>query len=29
MGAYHGEYGFQTLSHRKPVVAKPARPDFR
>jgi aldehyde dehydrogenase (NAD+) len=27
MGAYHGEWGFQALSHRKAVLAKPARPD--
>src|SRR3954447_3399222 len=27
MGAYHGEWGFQALSHRKSVLAKPARPD--
>jgi aldehyde dehydrogenase (NAD+) len=27
MGAYHGEWGFQTFSHRKAVLAKPARPD--
>ncbi|HEY2207517.1 MAG TPA: aldehyde dehydrogenase family protein [Pseudonocardia sp.] len=27
MGAYHGEWGFQTFSHRKAVFAKPARPD--
>jgi aldehyde dehydrogenase (NAD+) len=29
MGAYHGEWGFQTLSHRKSVLAKPLRPDFQ
>jgi aldehyde dehydrogenase (NAD+) len=29
MGAYHGEYGFQAFSHRKAVLAKTARPDFR
>jgi aldehyde dehydrogenase (NAD+) len=27
MGAYHGEWGFQTFSHRKAVLTKPARPD--
>jgi aldehyde dehydrogenase (NAD+) len=27
MGAYHGEWGFQTFSHRKAVLAKPAKPD--
>jgi aldehyde dehydrogenase (NAD+) len=27
MGAYHGEWGFQALSHRKSVLAKPAKPD--
>lgn len=27
MGAYHGEWGFQTLSHRKAVLSKPAKPD--
>jgi aldehyde dehydrogenase (NAD+) len=29
MGAYHGEYGFQTFSHRKAVLAKTVKPDFR
>ncbi|HEX4248388.1 MAG TPA: aldehyde dehydrogenase family protein [Pseudonocardia sp.] len=29
MGAYHGEWGFQTFSHRKGVMVKPARPDPR
>jgi aldehyde dehydrogenase (NAD+) len=29
MGAYHGEYGFQAFSHRKAVLAKTAKPDFR
>ncbi|HEY1970648.1 MAG TPA: aldehyde dehydrogenase family protein [Pseudonocardia sp.] len=29
MGAYHGEWGFQTFSHRKAVLAKPTRPDPR
>lgn len=28
-GAYHGEWGFPTFSHRKAVLAKPARPDPR
>lgn len=27
MGAYHGEWGFQAFSHRKAVLAKPAKPD--
>jgi aldehyde dehydrogenase (NAD+) len=27
MGAYHGEWGFQTFSHRKAVYAKPSWPD--
>ena len=27
MGAYHGEWGFQALSHRKSVLTKPFRPD--
>jgi aldehyde dehydrogenase (NAD+) len=27
MGAYHGEWGFQTFSHRKAVLRKPTRPD--
>jgi aldehyde dehydrogenase (NAD+) len=26
-GTYHGEWGFQTFSHRKSVVRKPTRPD--
>ena len=29
MGAYHGEWGFWTLSHRKAVVTKPFKPDPR
>jgi aldehyde dehydrogenase (NAD+) len=29
MGAYHGEWGFQTFSHRKAVMVKPARPDLQ
>lgn len=29
MGAYHGEWGFQALSHRKAVLAKTLKPDFR
>ncbi|EFC82831.1 aldehyde dehydrogenase family protein [Parafrankia sp. EUN1f] len=29
MGAYHGEWGFQTLSHRKAVLARSNRPDLR
>ena len=27
MGAYHGKYGFETFSHRKAVLRKPAHPD--
>ncbi|MBN9735622.1 MULTISPECIES: aldehyde dehydrogenase family protein [unclassified Pseudonocardia] len=27
IGAYHGEWGFQELSHRRAVLAKPAKPD--
>ena len=27
MGAYHGRWGFETLSHRKAVLVKPSRPD--
>ena len=27
IGAYHGRHGFDTFSHRKPVVHKPARFD--
>ena len=27
MGAYHGEWGFQALSHRRAVLARPAKPD--
>ena len=26
-GAYHGRWGFETFSHRKAVLRKPARPD--
>jgi aldehyde dehydrogenase (NAD+) len=29
MGAYHGEWGFQTLSHRKSVLSKTFKPDLR
>jgi aldehyde dehydrogenase (NAD+) len=29
MGAYHGKYGFETFSHRKPVVLKPTRMDLK
>jgi aldehyde dehydrogenase (NAD+) len=29
MGAYHGEWGFQALSHRKAVLSKTTRPDPR
>ncbi|WP_439031506.1 aldehyde dehydrogenase family protein [Gordonia terrae] len=28
MGNYHGKNGFDTFSHRKSVLSKPARPDF-
>ncbi|WP_131770993.1 aldehyde dehydrogenase family protein, partial [Candidatus Protofrankia californiensis] len=28
MGAYHGRWGFETFSHRKAVLSKPARPDL-
>jgi aldehyde dehydrogenase (NAD+) len=28
MGAYHGEWGFQTFSHRKSVLVKRQRPDL-
>lgn len=28
MGAYHGRWGFEALSHRKAVLAKPAKPDL-
>ncbi|MGE0219854.1 aldehyde dehydrogenase family protein [Mycolicibacterium sp.] len=27
MGAYHGRWGFETLSHRRAVLAKSAKPD--
>ncbi|MEU7812251.1 aldehyde dehydrogenase family protein [Pseudonocardia sp. NPDC049154] len=27
MGAYHGRWGFETFSHRKAVLVKPAKPD--
>jgi aldehyde dehydrogenase (NAD+) len=27
MGAYHGKWGFEALSHRRAVLAKPSRPD--
>ncbi|MBA0126862.1 aldehyde dehydrogenase family protein [Haloechinothrix sp. YIM 98757] len=27
IGAYHGKWGFERLSHRKAVLTKPARPD--
>ena len=29
MGAYHGKWGFETMSHRRAVLAKPAKPDPR
>jgi aldehyde dehydrogenase (NAD+) len=29
MGAYHGKWGFETLSHRRAVLSKTARPDPR
>jgi aldehyde dehydrogenase (NAD+) len=28
MGAYHGKWGFEALSHRKAVLSKPSRPDL-
>lgn len=27
MGDYHGKWGFETMSHRRAVLAKPSRPD--
>lgn len=27
IGAYHGKWGFEALSHRRAVLAKPAKPD--
>jgi aldehyde dehydrogenase (NAD+) len=29
MGDYHGEWGFQTMSHRKAVLAKTTKPDIK
>jgi len=29
MGAYHGQWGFEALSHRRAVLSKPAKPDPR
>lgn len=29
MGAYHGRWGFEALSHRRAVLAKPAKPNPR
>lgn len=29
MGAYHGEWGFQALSHRKAVLVKTIKPDLK
>jgi aldehyde dehydrogenase (NAD+) len=29
MGAYHGRWGFEELSHRKAVLVKTQRPDLR
>jgi aldehyde dehydrogenase (NAD+) len=29
IGAYHGRWGFDTLSHRRAVLSKPAKPDPR
>jgi aldehyde dehydrogenase (NAD+) len=29
MGAYHGRWGFETMSHRRAVLAKRPRPDLR
>jgi aldehyde dehydrogenase (NAD+) len=28
MGSYHGEWGFQTFSHRKSALVKTAKPDL-
>lgn len=28
MGAYHGRWGFEALSHRKAVLSKPTKPDL-
>ena len=28
MGAYHGKWGFEALSHRRAVLAKPNKPDL-
>lgn len=29
IGQYHGRWGFETLSHRRAVLAKPAKPDLK
>ncbi len=29
IGAYHGKWGFETLSHRRAVLSKTAKPDLR
>jgi aldehyde dehydrogenase (NAD+) len=29
MGAYHGKWGFETLSHRRAVLSKTTKPDLR
>jgi aldehyde dehydrogenase (NAD+) len=29
MGAYHGRWGFEAMSHRRAVLAKSARPDLK
>jgi len=29
MGAYHGQWGFETFSHRKAVLAKTFKPDLK
>jgi aldehyde dehydrogenase (NAD+) len=29
MGAYHGKWGFEAMSHRKAVLSKPAKFDPR
>lgn len=29
MGAYHGKWGFEALSHRRAVLSKTAKPDLR
>jgi aldehyde dehydrogenase (NAD+) len=29
MGAYHGRWGFEVMSHRRAVLAKRSNPDLR